>query len=86
MFIFEYFTIEADRLQKKEQEGRDKLAQMAGVWSQDQSVINVQKDIAWAMNSQDRMQMHYSEVKLSKEPLVEMQGVFLWLNLGRSSR
>ena len=60
MFIFEYFTIEADRLQKKEQEGRDKLAQMVGVWEEDPSVINVQKDVAWAMNSQDRMQRHYS--------------------------
>jgi len=60
MFIFEYFTIEADRLQKKEQEGRDKLAQMVGVWDEDPSVINVQKDVAWAMNEQDRMQRSYS--------------------------
>ena len=60
MFIFEYFTIEADRLQKKEKEGRDKLAQMVGVWDEDPSVINVQKDVAWAMNEQDRMQRSYS--------------------------
>ena len=60
MFIFEYFQIEADRLEKKEKEGRDKLAQMVGVWDEDPSVINVQKDVAWAMNSQDRMQRSYS--------------------------
>ncbi len=60
MFVFEYFTIEADRLQKKEKEGRDKLAQMVGVWDEDPSVINVQKDVAWAMNQQDRMQRPYS--------------------------
>jgi hypothetical protein len=33
---------------------------MVGVWEEDPSVINVQKDVAWAMNSQDRMQRHYS--------------------------
>jgi len=60
MFIFEYFQIEADRLEKKEKEGRDKLAQMVGVWGEDPSVINVQKDVAWAMNEQDRMQRSYS--------------------------
>jgi len=60
MFVFEYFQIEADRLEKKEKEGRDKLAQMVGVWDEDPSVINVQKDVAWAMNSLDRMQRHYS--------------------------
>jgi len=60
MFIFEYFQIEADRLEKKEKEGRDKLAQMVGVWDEDPSVINVQKDVAWAMNEQDRMQRSYS--------------------------